>query len=421
MFLQKLYYLQKVWRQQWLKPAELKRLQDGKLRTMVRHAYANVPFYRRTWKAAGIGPEDIRTAEDLRKLPVVTRTDAKKNHREMVSRSLRGTKLVIKHTSGSSGEMLRIPVEEDSIDLSDALFFRSSYAAGYRPWKRTVLICPESPEIGFYERGRKVFISSSTDERDIVAFLEKFRPDTISTFPSTAMTIAKIAKDESLEKIRPERVITTGELLTPGKRRFIQSALGCEVYDRYGAEEVGQIAWECEEHEGMHASSDSVLVESLGTEGGNILLTGLSNRAMPFIRYAIGDSGRLKEDACACGRGLPLMELLEGRGDEFLRLPSGRLLGPRIVCATLDKLVLFNDEVSDFKVVQKKKDIIVVYVTEGRKFSASTPSKITSAMKKIAKEPVDVRVEIVREMPEARSGKLKFVFSEVNKTYKLLS
>ena len=162
MLAQKFYHMMQVERQQWLKPAELKRLQDAKLRAMVRHAYANVPFYRRAWKAAGVRPEDVRTADDLRKLPVVTRTDAKKNHREMLSRDSANRRQCMRHTSGSSGKMLVIPVEEGSMEFRQALIFRSGRVAGYRPWKRTAVIYPESPMIRFYERGRKVFVPSSS-------------------------------------------------------------------------------------------------------------------------------------------------------------------------------------------------------------------------------------------------------------------
>jgi phenylacetate-CoA ligase len=316
--------------------------------------------------------------------------------------------------------MLRIPLEESSMELREALLFRSGRVAGYRPWKRTVVIYPESPKIRFYERGRKVFIPSSEDERHVVSMLEKFEPNLIVTFPSTASILAEIVEERKLRHIRPEHIITTGELLTPGKRRFIESAFGCDIYDQYGAEEVGEIAWECGMHDGLHISVDSVIVESVDGSGspmasgeaGDILLTGLSNRAMPFIRYSIGDSGRMKDGMCACGRGLPLMEMLEGRDDEFLRLSSGRLLGPRVICAILDKLVLFNDIVADFKVVQKRDGRITVYVTEGERFSTSAPLKIKSAMKNAISEPADVDVVVMKEMPRLKGGKFKFIVSE---------
>src|SRR5258707_1233614 len=118
------------------------------------------------------------------------------------------------------------------------------------------------------------------------------------------------------------------------QRRAIERAFGCPVTNRYGCEEVSLIACECERHGGLHVNADGIYLEVVRTDGtpaepgeaGSLLVTDLVNRAMPLLCYQVGDVGALSERRCACGRGLPLLDRLEGREADYVVTPRGQLV-----------------------------------------------------------------------------------------------
>src|SRR5690606_30639221 len=120
-------------------------------------------------------------------------------------------------------------------------------------------------------------------------------------------------------------------MLLDRERELIERVMGCKVTNRYGCEEVGLIASECEEHRGLHINVDDVFLEVVDDEGrpvkpgipGKILVTDLANYGMPLIRYRIEDVGILSDRQCPCGRGLPLMHSIMGRVADFLKRADG--------------------------------------------------------------------------------------------------
>src|SRR5262249_8028755 len=132
---------------------------------------------------------------------------------------------------------------------------------------------------------------------------------------------------------RPRGIITSAMVLHNWQRRVIEEVFACRVTNRYGCEEVSLIACECERHEGLHVNADNLLVEVLRDgrpaapgEPGSVVVTDLSNRAMPLLRYQVGDVAVATDRLCPCGRGLPLLERIEGREADYVVTPSGRLI-----------------------------------------------------------------------------------------------
>ena len=117
------------------------------------------------------------------------------------------------------------------------------------------------------------------------------------------------------------------------ERRTIEEVFQCPVTNRYGCEEVSLIACECQRHDGLHVNADGIYLEVLRPDGtpcppgepGMIVVTDLVNRAMPIIRYQVGDMGVLSDRQCPCGRGLPLLEKIEGRMADYVVTPARRI------------------------------------------------------------------------------------------------
>ena len=188
------------------------------------------------------------------------------------------------------------------------------------------------------------------------------------------------------------------------------------MYDQFGCVELARTAWECPEHCGYHVDMDAVVMEFLSDgeavasgERGEIVYTGLYNYSMPFIRYRVGDVGIPTGEKCPCGRGLPLMKAVEGRKDEFLKSPEGKVLSPSTVRLILE----FIPGISQFKLIQEKIDEIRVQIVKGKDFSQETIIQITKELKKLLGEEVHIETEIVDEISRGKSIKLQSVISKV--------
>jgi phenylacetate-CoA ligase len=164
-------------------------------------------------------------------------------------------------------------------------------------------------------------------------------------------------------------------------------------------------------------AADNVVVESIHNgrparpgEEGEILLTGLSNRAMPLLRYAIGDVGVPGDEVCPCGRGFPTMKLIHGRVDDFVILPGGRRFSPRMINPVYELL----PGVIEHVLVQEATDHIVVYVNLTEAHRDTTPALIRTALGTLFGEPVRLDVRITTNFTRGRTGKLRTVVSKVN-------
>jgi len=217
------------------------------------------------------------------------------------------------------------------------------------------------------------------------------------------------------DKIHPKIIFTTAELLTDDMRKYVESVFGVKVYDQFGCVELARTAWECPEHCGYHIDMDAVVMEFLRDgeavtpgERGEIVYTGLYQHAMPFIRYAVGDIGIPSDEKCPCGRGLPMMKLVEGRTDAFVQVPDGRVFSPIIWTILLRPFL----EISQFKVIQEKKNLIKVQIVKGKGFMEKTIDRVKRDIKNVLGEDMHIEVEFVDEIPR-EAGKVRSVVSKI--------
>jgi phenylacetate-CoA ligase len=421
LLVRKLYYLQKVWRQQWMRPEELRRLQDAKLRAMVRHAYANVPFYRRAWKAAGVRPEDVRGAEDMRKLPVISRALVCKNYGDFIAANYRryykSGSLALTHTSGTSGMLMETPFDLDAWDYAVAITHRSLVSVGCGPMKRLAYYWYEKQNDPIYHSVvfRKTYMLSSMDESEHIAALSRMKPDCIHYYASTLYAIAQRMLHEGV-RITPEVVLTHAEVLAPNMAKKISDAFDAPIVDMYAMNEFQRVAWQCASGSGYHVDADYVLHEIVAGDGGmagygevgGIVLTGLSNMLFPLIRYDTGDVGTSSERACECGRGLPLIDKIEGRRSKTFRLRGGHILTERDVAdavAGVDGVFKFNVSYPS----ENRFDVRIVPVAGAGKLVDNAKIAAVERLREAAKEIVHVKVKVVDDVKRDTYGKMEFV------------
>jgi phenylacetate-CoA ligase len=340
--LQTLWAYRGLLRTQWLDRAHLQALQEAKLRRLVEHAYRTVPYYRRRFDEAGIGPEAIRTAADLARLPPTTKADLQAAGLDAIlSSAFRKEDLVPEHTSGSTGRPFTTWFDRRFVDLRNAMFLRALGIAGYRPGHRLMLVTSDRPTAS-KPLLRWRYVSIREPGERALAELRAFRPDVLygCVTPLRQMALAAKATQASLPPLRA--VVTTAESLDRPTRRLLAEAFGTAVLDIYGLTETGMVAFECDRHDGYHLAEDTAIVELLPTGRGDessLVVTNLELYGMPLIRYQTGDLARPgPTGACGCGRALARIAAIEGRAVDSLRLPDEQTLSPYRLTLALEHI-----------------------------------------------------------------------------------
>jgi phenylacetate-CoA ligase len=368
----------------------------------VRDAYRNVPFYRQKYDAAGINIDSIRRLEDMKLLPILTKEEIRSNFPgSMVRQGTDIDKCFHSNTSGSSGQPLSFIISPSGYAYYLAESARIYSMIGYRPWHRSCYLRSKSMSLPKASASRQTFISSGLPVTEQIEQLKRHKPHLIDAHPSTLLDIARYIKKEDLKYIKPRFITVNSEMSTLEERNYIAGVFGCPVYDEYGSYEVWSIATQCRKHN-YHISSDSVWLEFLDDQGndvspgevGNIVITSTRSKSMPFIRYSIGDTGEPAAGTCSCGYKTPMMQSLTGRVNDWLVLPSGKLMNPTRVlryCGQADSKTPFLFD--RYKLVQEKCDRLVFYYVKGRDFDAAILNELLEKIRGAFDEPVEVLLE----------------------------
>ncbi len=416
-------YLKLLEKTQWWKPEDIKKMQDRKLRALIKHAYEHVPYYHRLFRELNLHPDDIKTREDLRKLPFLTKDIIRKNFKDMKARNIKGSQFLEVHSSGTTGEPLKFYISKDVYSYSWAQTLRCWGWAGYKLGEPYVKVDMEERKKSLKRIQdrlmRCLHIGASTinenSAEEHLKRIKRFNPKIIRSYASPAFLLARYAREFDI-KIQPNAVMTTGEKLFPHYRETIEEQFDCEVFDCYGGEAT-PLAFECEMHDKYHLCDETAIVEILrGNEQvspgeiGEIVFTNLDNYAMPFIRYKVGDVGIPSDEMCECGRGLSCMESIEGRVGDLVVTPSGNFLLPNFFTN------LFKDieGVNKFRILQENQYRIDIKLVKNEKFTKEDADYILKKIKGMVGEDVEVNIEFVDSIPPTRSGKERFVISKVN-------
>jgi phenylacetate-CoA ligase len=201
------------------------------------------------------------------------------------------------------------------------------------------------------------------------------------------------------------------------QRRAIETAFDCPVTNRYGCEEVSLIACECERHQGLHVNSEGVYVELLRDgrpvapgEPGSVVVTDLTNRAMPLLRYQVGDVASWSGRPCPCGRGLPLLGRVEGREADYVVTPSGELISG---ISLTDHLAVHIPGVAQVQIVQEEVSRLVFRIVRGPEFGPASLLRLGELVTEHFGPAVEFTCEYPERIAQEPSGKYRFCVSRV--------
>jgi phenylacetate-CoA ligase len=412
---------------QWWTPDEIRAFQESRLRELIQHSYTNVPYYRSTFDRLGLKPADINSVEDLQKLPVLSKDIIRRNFPDnMIAGNIPRKKLTLNHSGGSTGEPLPYYQDRQAISWRFACLFRFWRWAGYqfgKRWIRLDLIAHDTLAQKMMDTlGRCLFFRLSAMNQDTLRIsvekIRKYKPELIRGYASQVFLLAKYLKDNNISDIKPNSIITTGDMLFPHYRKLIEEQFHCPVFDNYGGNSI-VISSQCESGT-HHIAAENIVLEFVKDdrpvkpgELGTALVTDLSNYGMPFIRFRIGDLARPSQEKCKCGRGLPVMSSVVGRDTDIVVTPDGNYL----VAYFFGHIFESMTSVDQFQVVQQAQDEIEVKIVKNNKFSNQDARYIEDAIRQGAGEKLKIRLNSVKDIPVPRSGKIRLVISEIGKRH----
>lgn len=419
------HYYETLLKTQWLGPAEVKELQDEKLRRLVRHAYRNVPYYRSRMQELGLRPEDIRGQDDLHKLPMLTKDEVRRHlYFDIMSENHDKSQVLRIATSGSTGEPFICYADRAQLEFRWAATLRAQEWTGYRFGDPTVRLWHQTLGMSKSQIAREradailsnrtfipIFEMSDENLEKMVRTIEEARPVLLDGYAEALDFLAHYLKSRNHLGVRPRAIMSSAQTLPLSSRRVIQEAFGCEVFDKYGSREFSGIAYECEAHAGHHVVAEGYIVEVLKGgrpaapgEIGEVVITDLNNTCMPFIRYRIGDLAEAMDPAapCRCGRGAPRVGAIEGRVQSIIQGADGHYLPGTFFAHYLKEL---DHAIKRFQVIQEEPGAITFRVVKGGRFSEDVLQEVLATFRHHLGERMRITVEFVDDVAMVRTGK----------------
>lgn len=426
-----LAYLADYQRDQWLAPEQIAALQWQRLKRLLEHCEQKVPYYRQRWREAGVAVADIRNLDDYAQLPVLTKVDIRQ-HFDALQAEGWHDRVLTKATGGSTGDPLRFGYTRESYERRTAVMWRGYDWAGSRMGRRTLFVwggavgTPNRVQ-QFKDRvynaafARRVLNSFGMTEANMAGYadaIDDYRPQVIVGYVGPLVRLAQWLLDTGRRVAAPRSIIGAAESLHEFQREIIERAFGCPAYNTYGCREFMLIASECERREGLHVNADHLVVElqrhpgAPVTEPGEVVITDLFNYGMPFVRYLNGDVATASDHVCSCGRGLPLLQRVDGRLLDAIRTPAGHLLPGEFFPHMLKDV----PGLVRFQVVQRRLDQLELSLVRGPGFDEASLAYIRRELAKVVGDSLQLNVHFVDDIPLTPSGKWRVCISELPAT-----
>jgi phenylacetate-CoA ligase len=402
--------------------------QNGLLQSVIHTAYEHTQYYRQVFDDVGVRPDDIRTVDDLRHVPILSKETVRGREADLISGQPKRSWLQ-GHTSGTTGSPLSIWYDRQTCVITNAVDARHKRWAGLREsdWIGKLLgrtVVPPDRSHGPFWRAnhihREVWFSSfHLSPETVPAYIARMRRSGLrflEGYPSTLFIFAKLIRERG-EYLPMQSVITSSETLHTAQRALIEEAFQCRLFDFYALAERVAYAGECEEHAGKHIAEEYSWVEVVDAKGdpvpdgevGYLTGTSLWNHAMPMIRYRTSDLSSIETEACDCGRVHRRISSVTTKAEDVIVTPGGRLVSPSILTHPFKPL----HGIARSQIVQNRLDHLLIRIVPAEHFSSDERERLIAALRERVGMEMAIDVETVLDIPPEPSGKFRWVISTV--------
>jgi len=434
----------KTYKGNHLSQEQIKKLQYKRLRQLVMYAKNNSPYFKDLYA-------NISDNFSLNELPPTNKVEMMKNFdnwitdntitmerineftktKENIGRMIDDKYLIFK-TSGSTGNPAIVLYDKQNIDVASAVAALRTFARKedfkkfMKNGKKTAgvfanygyyLACGMSRylQLQMPRKKNKITIDVNKPEKEIIKELNDFNPSMLSGYPSN---LALLSNSKELT-IKPDVVITGGELLTDKVRKKLEEKFNCYVQTHYSCTEAGEIACECSEKH-LHINEDWVIVEPVdknnnpveyGVLSDKVLITNLSNYIQPFIRYELTDRIIVHSEKCNCGKSSLWLEI-EGRTDDTLEFENGILIAPMSFYKILEEI----PEIKRFQLVQRSyKKLELRLIADDKEIAFN---KATKSLQEFLNSKNIYDVELILSENSPQTNKASGKFNHIYKDFK---
>jgi phenylacetate-CoA ligase len=318
---------------------ELKKYQLKKLREQVKHCYEHSSFYKKKFDSVGLKPEDIRTLDDLTKIPFTVKADLRDNYPFGMVTVKSDDIVEIHASSGTTGNPIVGSYTRNDMDIWQELMARSIYTTGGR--RQDVIHIAYgyglfTGGLGFHygaqKVGAKIIPASGGMTQRQIKLMKDLGATILACTPSFAVYLAETMAQEGVvpqKDLKLRSGMFGAEPWSDKIRERIEKDLGIQAFDVYGLTELcgPGVSIECEEHKGLHIWEDHFIVETIDPDTGEVLPAGqegelvfttLTKTGLPMLRYRTRDISKIATEKCACGRTHARMLRVHGRSDDML-------------------------------------------------------------------------------------------------------
>ena len=396
-------------------------LQEQRLALLCSAARKNSEYYRR------ILPEKV-TLDSLSSLPFLEKKELRDNCAGLRAVCSKFDRL--KTTGGSTGAPVTVYKNSQAMGEELAATWRGYQWAGVNigdrqgrfwgvPASRKDLRRAQLTDLICNRFRISAFSRTDNEWHKAYVALCKFCPDYFYGYTSMLKEFADYSKSFK-NRIKPKAVITTSEVLTEPDKNFISEVFSCRVFNEYGCGEVGTIAHECE-HGRLHINAENLIIEVVDETGqlvpaevaGELVVTDLSNTAMPLIRYRLADWGVLANELCPCGRTLPVLEYIYGRAYDSLVNTVGRKFHGEFFLYIIEDAKKQGMHVDGVQFEQGRSGELTIRIVANEDDFSNLKPFIHQRIQKHFDSQVVIHFENVEKIMREASGKLRVVKREV--------
>jgi phenylacetate-CoA ligase len=407
-------YLETLKRTEYLPAERLAELQTAELDRLLRFVATHVPHYRKH------GPAALTTKDQVRERPA-----------DFIADTFPRRALIPWHTSGTTGKPLTVYYSREAMQRMWAFVELYRNAAGVTKDDRrgqftgkTIVPASQSESTKTFWRrdlANHALLFSTVhllprNLRFYAAALERFRPAYLSGYPSSMYVLGEYYRQSGRRAPRLKAALTSAETLLDHQRRTIEEAFATRVFDQYGQAEMQSFWYECEAGR-MHAHPLAGVTEILRPDGtpaapgemGEVVLTGLVNYAMPLVRYRVGDTARFATESCACRRGMPVIEEIGGRLDDFVYTRERGFLG------RLDPVLKGVRNIVESQIEQESLEVLRIRFVPAPRFTAEDLHVLENNLRAQVGRNIHLEFECTDRIPRSANGKFRFVISRLDR------